>query len=371
MGPADARSRGQALRHDLLQQPTVWMATRASSGVVLRDLAHQCQIRPSIAVSPAHGDRCHRDLAERGRGELFWSAAQISHRAGTSRDWGSLDPLVLLCHRTPTMSETEGELPHNRAASTAGGVGENAIPDRQTPVWRDDFPSTHWTVVLTAATNGAPHAQEAMARLCETYWYPIYGFLRMKGHAPHQAEDLTQEFLGRMVHKDMLAGLTSEGGRFRAFLLTALKRFLANEWNRAHAQKRGSGRILVSFDETAENLYQKEIAVQTTPETLFERAWALAVLTRVFAELRAEYRAAGKEALFARVEGCLPGAHSQTTSGDGGAESSMSEAAIRMAALRLRRRYGQLLRSEIAATVSSRQEIDAEIRYLMEIVGRT
>jgi DNA-directed RNA polymerase specialized sigma24 family protein len=285
-------------------------------------------------------------------------------------DWGFLDPLVLHCHRTPTMSETEGEFSHTRAASLAGGVGENALPDRQTPVGRNEFPSTHWTVVLTAAASGTPHAEEAMARLCETYWYPVYGFLRMKGHAPHEAEDLTQDFLGRMVHKDMLAGLSSEGGRFRAFLLTALKRFLANEWNRAHAQKRGGGRIIVSFDETAENHYQKESAVHTTPETLFERAWALAVLSRVFAGLRAEYRAAGKEVLFARVEGCLPGAYSQAASGEAGAELKMSEAAIRMAAFRLRRRYGQLLRSEIAATVSRPDEIDAEIRYLIEIMGR-
>jgi RNA polymerase sigma-70 factor (ECF subfamily) len=269
------------------------------------------------------------------------------------------------------MSGTEDQFSHIRVTPIAGGVEENAIPDHRTPVRREVFPSTHWTVVLTAVASGGPQAEAAMARLCESYWYPVYGFLRMKGYAPHEAEDLTQTFLGRMVHKDMLAGLTSEGGRFRAFLLTALKRFLANEWNREHAQKRGGGRIIVSIDETAENRYQKEIADKTTPETLFERHWALAVLNRVFAGLRAEYRSAGKEALFARVEGCLPGAQSQTASGDAGTELKMSEAAIRMAAHRLRRRYGQMLRSEIAATVSSPDEIDAEIRYLIEIVGRT
>lgn len=265
------------------------------------------------------------------------------------------------------MSGTENQFSLIRVAPIAGGLEKEAAPH---PVRRAVFPSTHWTVVLTAAASGAPESEGAMGRLCETYWYPVYGFVRMKGYAPNEAEDLTQEFLCRMVHQDLLAGLTSEGGRFRAFLLTALKRFLANEWNRDHAQKRGGGRIMVSIDVTAENHYQKEIADQTTPETLFERSWALAVLSRVFAGLKAEYRAAGKEALFARVEGCLPGAQSQTTSGGAGAELQMSEAAIRMAAHRLRRRYGQLLRSEIAATVSRRDEIDAEIRYLIEIMGR-
>jgi len=266
------------------------------------------------------------------------------------------------------MNGTEGQIPLSREPSIPGGVETEAVSH---PGKREVFPSTHWTVVLTAAASGAPQAEEAMARLCEAYWYPVYGFLRMKGHGPHEAEDLTQEFLGRMVHKDMLAGLTSEGGRFRAFLLTVLKRFLANEWNRERAQKRGGGRIMVSIDDTAESQYQKEIAVQTTPETLFERAWALAVLSRVFAGLRAEYRAAGKEALFARIEGCLPGAQTQMASGEAGAELTMSEAAIRMAAHRLRRRYGQMVRSEIAATVSSPEEIDAEIRYLIEIMGQT
>jgi len=266
------------------------------------------------------------------------------------------------------MNGTEGQFSPTRAAAIAAGLGNEAIPH---PVRREVFPSTHWTVVLSAAASGAPQAEDAMASLCEAYWYPVYGFLRMKGYGPHEAEDLTQEFLGRMVHKDMLAGLTSEGGRFRAFLLTALKRFLANEWHREHAQKRGAGRSIISIDETAENHFQREIAVQTTPETSFERSWALAVLSRVFVGLRAEYRAAGKEALFVRIEGCLPGASNQADSREAGAELEMSEAAIRMAALRLRRRYGQLLRSEIAATVSSADEIDEEIRYLIEIMGRT
>jgi len=173
-----------------------------------------------------------------------------------------------------------------------------------------------------------------------------------------------------MVHQDLLAGLTSEGGRFRSFLLVALKRFLANEWHRQQAQKRGGGRIIVSIDETAENRYQRELVEPTTPETLFERHWAFTVLSQVFVRLREEYRAVGKEALFVRIESCLPGTQNQASAGDGDSELKMNEAAIRMAAHRLRRRYGQLLRSEIAATVSSPDEIDAEIRYLMEVIGR-
>ena len=232
------------------------------------------------------------------------------------------------------------------------------------------FRTTHWSLIVRAGQDDPVAARQALGELCRNYWYPLYAFVRRQGYPPADAEDLTQSFLATLLGKNYLADVRREKGKFRSFLLIAIKRFIGHEYERQHAQKRGGGRIIVSIDETAENHYQREIADKTTPETLFERSWALAVLSRVFAGLRAEYRAAGKEALFARVEGCLPGAQSQAASGDADTEPKMSEAATRMAAFRLRRRYGQLLRSEIAATVSSPDEIDAEIRYLMEIMGR-
>ena len=231
------------------------------------------------------------------------------------------------------------------------------------------FPSTHWSVVLSAAAGGAPHAEDALARLCKAYWYPLYVFLRRRGCSPEESEDLTQEFFSRLVHKEFLAGLTQEGGKFRSFLLTALTRFVANEWSRERAQKRGGGKAVISIDADAETRYGRELADHVTPQTLFERRWALTVLDRVLARLRQEYSAAGKQELFSRLEGCLPGAQSPVAYAEAGAALDIKEATLRMAALRLRRRYGQLLRAEIAATVSSPTEIDEEIRYLIRVVG--
>ncbi len=232
-----------------------------------------------------------------------------------------------------------------------------------------EFPSTHWSVVLAAGQRNAAEGEQALAKLCEAYWYPLYAFLRQHGHAPTQAEDLTQEFLARLIQKQSLNGLTQEGGRFRSFLLTALKRFLANEWRREHALKRGGGSLLVPINAIAEKRYQEECVETAAPDILFERRWAFVVLDRVLARLRAEYESLGKAELFTALQGCLPGADAGLSHAEAAAALHLGEGAVRMAAHRLRRRYGELLRQEVVATVATPAQIDDEIHYLIKVVG--
>jgi RNA polymerase sigma-70 factor (ECF subfamily) len=224
--------------------------------------------------------------------------------------------------------------------------------------------------VLAAGRKDDPESAAALQRLCAAYWCPLYAFIRRRGYSAEEAEDLTQEFFARLLEKDLLAGVTREGGRFRSFLLTVLKRFLANEWNREHAQKRSGGKPLLPIDDTAEMRYQRELTEQATPETLFERQWAAAVLDQVLVRLRDEYTAAGKKALFEQLQSCLPGAQSEIPYAQIAAAFGMKESAVRMAASRLRRRYGALLRAEIAVTVSKPEEINEEIGYLIGLVGQ-
>jgi RNA polymerase sigma factor (sigma-70 family) len=229
------------------------------------------------------------------------------------------------------------------------------------------FPPTRWSVVLHAAQSGSPDSEKALANLCEAYWYPLYAYLRHQGHSPEQAEDLTQEFLARLVHKHYLDGLTQEGGKFRSFLLTALKRFLANERDREQAKKRGGGKVMIPMDANAEARYRRELIDQATPEALFERQWAFTVMDRVLARIQDEYTRLGKGKLFDLLQDCLPGADGQSSYAQAGAALQLKESSVRMAALRLRRRYGQLLREEIAQTVASPKEIEEEIRHLITV----
>ena len=232
------------------------------------------------------------------------------------------------------------------------------------------FPSTHWSVVLVAAQGGARDADQALASLCQAYWHPLYAFVRKRGSTPQEAEDLTQEFFLRLVRKELLQGVTRDGGKFRSFLLTALKRFLVNEWQHDRAQKRGGGKPVISIDEAAERRVRDLLVDPHTPETVFEQQWALTVLERTLEQLREEYTRAGRQQVFARLQHCLPGAQERIAYAEVGAALQLNEAAARMAAHRLRRRYGELLRAEIAATVSSPEEVDEEIRHLIEVTGR-
>jgi len=242
------------------------------------------------------------------------------------------------------------------------------VPDRSSeadPEGQRSFVTTHWSIVLAAAHESRPDAQAALATLCETYWYPLYSCVRRKGYRAEEAQDLTQEFFATLLQKDYLRVADPERGRFRSFLLASLNHFLANEWDRARAQKRGGGRRMISMDiPGAESRCSIEPADDLTAEKLYERQWALTLLDLVLKQLRQESVREGKEHLFDRLKEFLGGAASDIPYSQVAAELGMTEAAVKMAVHRLRRYYRRLLRAEIAQTVASAAAIDDEIRHL-------
>jgi RNA polymerase sigma factor (sigma-70 family) len=232
------------------------------------------------------------------------------------------------------------------------------------------FQTTSWSLILAAASNPAD-AREALATLCETYWNPVYAFIRRNGLDPDKAQDLTQEFFARLIEKNYLEDADSRRGRFRSFLLTSVKHFLANEWDRERALKRGGGRTPVSFDAAeAEQWYIPAAADEVTPETLFERRWAVSLLERVMSRLRAEYVAASKEKQFASMEIFLDQDSKEASYEEVAMRLEVSPGALRMSALRMRQRYRALLRAEIAETVAAPEEIDEEIKFLVSKLHR-
>jgi RNA polymerase sigma factor (sigma-70 family) len=244
-------------------------------------------------------------------------------------------------------------------------------PPSDQPASSGGFAATRWTLVLSAARGSeTPRAAAALAELCRIYWYPLYAYVRRRDYDVPEAEDLTQEFLARLLAKNYLADVDRRKGKFRAFLLAALKHFLANEWHRSHAQKRGGGAIVLSLDaNTAEDRYRLEPFHNMTPERLFERQWALTVLDRVLAGLQAEMTAQAKQALFEALKHCLTEQRQSGGYAEVAAELGMTEGAVKTAAHRLRRRYRELLREEIAQTVAGPDEIEEEIRYLLSCLS--
>jgi len=227
------------------------------------------------------------------------------------------------------------------------------------------FALTHWSVVLAAGRSHSTHARAALEKLCRTYWPPIYAFVRRQGHSSHDAQDLTQEFFARLLEKNSLASVERSKGRFRSFLLASLKHFLANEWDKARAQKRGGGQILIPIDaKAAESTCGFELADSLTAEKIFERRWALALLEQVMSRLRADYAGTGKAMQFERLKATLTGERSSIPYAEIGAALGQSEGAVKVAVHRLRQRYRELLREEIAQTVSRPDEVQEEIRAL-------
>ena len=233
------------------------------------------------------------------------------------------------------------------------------------PTRKDRFATTHWSIVVSAGDSQSPEARLALATLCENYWFPLYAFVRRAGCSAEDAQDLTQEFFARLLAQRLLTRVDRQRGKFRSFLLAALKHFLADQWDHAHAQKRGGGQTVISFDSLdAETRYRLEPASDLTPEKMFEKQWALSLLEQVLSRLHAELVAEGKSALFEALKDTLTGVRS-TTYAAVGAELGMAEGAVKVAAHRMRRRYRALLREEIAQTVTSPDEIADEIRYLL------
>jgi RNA polymerase sigma-70 factor (ECF subfamily) len=230
------------------------------------------------------------------------------------------------------------------------------------------FATTHWSVVLEAQ-GPTPVAQEALEKLCRTYWRPIYGFVRRQGVGPEEAKDLTQGFFALLLERRDFDAVRKEKGRLRSYLLTSLKHFLTNERNRAMAIKRGAGQQLIPLEDLRE---RERIGFEHTEtlaaDQIYERRWALSVLDQVLARLGDEYRAAGNIQLFDRLQKSLTAEPDGASPADIAHEFGMTESAVRQASYRLRQRYRQLLREEIAHTVMAPGDIEDELRHLIAVL---
>jgi len=232
------------------------------------------------------------------------------------------------------------------------------------------FATTHWSVVLAAGRTTEPQSAAALEKLCRTYWYPLYAYLRRRGHTEHDAQDLTQGFFGQLLERDWLHGVTHEKGRFRSFLLASLNYYLADQRDRATAQKRGGGRALISFDaEQAEERYRLEPVDERSPDKLFERRWAMELLDQVLIRLSREFVEAGKGELFERLRPYLVEGGGASTYAQIAREAGLTEEAFKKAVQRMRRRYHELFREEIAQTVASSAEVEEELRHLCGVMA--
>jgi DNA-directed RNA polymerase specialized sigma24 family protein len=232
------------------------------------------------------------------------------------------------------------------------------------------FATTHWSVVLAAGQGESAQAQRALETLCRAYWYPIYAYVRRKGYKPEEAQDLTQEFFAQLIAKEHFRFADRTKGKFRGFLLARLDYFLAREWSRAHRQKRGGQFTFISMDEhPPEERYQLEPADLETPEKKFLRQWALTVLKQAMNALQKECEAHAKGPLFREARNLISGERHPAAYAQISKTLNMAEGAVRVAVHRLRQRYGELLRQEVANTVTSQEEIDEELRYLFQILS--
>ena len=226
-------------------------------------------------------------------------------------------------------------------------------------------------MVLSARDKNSPQSADALEKLCRVYWYPLYAFVRRSGQTREDAEDLTQAFFARLLEKNFLGAAEPERGRFRSFLLVALKRFLANEWDRVRAQKRGGGQTHVPLDtELAERKFKAETrAGEISPDRLYDRRWALTLIEQTLARLRAEFEDAGKVGEFERLKSFLTADKHEISHTTAAAELGLSEGALRVAVHRLRKRYRELFREEIAHTLAGDEDIDTELRHLLTVLS--
>lgn len=238
------------------------------------------------------------------------------------------------------------------------------------PAGAGQFATTHWSLVVAAGDRASPQSQQALAALCSAYWYPLYAYVRRRGHDAHQAQDLTQGFFTRLLEKDFLQVVDREKGKFRSFLLAAFQHFLANEYDRVRAKKRGGGRRHLSLDfAAAESRYGLEPSHRLTPERLFERRWALVLLDQVLARLREEFVQTEKARVFDALKVYLMWDQKAVPYRQVAKELAMKEGAVKVAVHRLRRRYRDMLRDEIARTVHEPGQIEEEIQDLFAALG--
>jgi len=232
------------------------------------------------------------------------------------------------------------------------------------------FATTHWSVVLKAGRADTTHAQDALAKLCQNYWYPLYAYVRRRGHSAHDAQDLTQAFFLCLLARQSLADADPNRGRFRSFLIGAMNHFLADEWEKMRTQKRGQGQTVISLDlALAEQRFDLEPTDNATPDKAFDREWATALLDVVLNNLESEYQWENKAELFKALKQTLAGKRESQPYVILAARLEMNEGAVRVAVHRLRKRYRQLLQAEIAHTVGSPEEVKEELNYLFRVIG--
>jgi len=230
------------------------------------------------------------------------------------------------------------------------------------------FSTTHWSVVLAAGKEDSPAAEAALERLCRTYWYPLYVFVRRKGQSPHDAQDLTQEFFARFLEKRFVSLADQSRGKFRTFLLRSLEHFLINEWTKARAAKRGGVTKTISWDEQeAEQRYLLELVDGTAPDKAYEKRWAMSLLEQVMERLREEFKSERTD-LFEALKTTVWGEATDASYQQIGAKLGMGEGAVKVAAHRMRHRYRDLLRAEVGHTVATSDEVDEELRYLAAVL---
>ncbi len=232
------------------------------------------------------------------------------------------------------------------------------------------FLTTHWSVVL-AAGHPSPRSQAALEKLCRTYWYPLYTYVRRRGYSPEDAQDLTQEFFFRLLRHNWVAAADQARGRFRSFLLMALNRFLTNEWHKGSARKRGGGVRMIPLEfQTAETRFVREPVDTRTPEQCYEQQWVFTLLDEVLVRLRAEYAAQDQAALFDSLRPSLIGSRETQPYAQLATALGLTEGAVKVAVHRLRGRYRERLREEIAQTVATPEEVEAELRHLFRVLAR-
>jgi RNA polymerase sigma-70 factor (ECF subfamily) len=279
-----------------------------------------------------------------------------------------LQPLISRCALTPIPSKCAGVSDTER--NPFGDKRDRTGVDAELPQPRECFNTTRWSVVLTAREPGSPQAEVALAELCNTYWYPLYAFVRRKGHNPQDAQDLTQAFFARVLEKNYVAQADRARGRFRTFLLAALTHFLADEWDKARCLKRGGDREIISFDgASAEERYRLEPIDQFDASKLYERRWVTTLFARVLARLEQEFRDSGKGRLFDGLKGSLVADESALSYAELGARLGMKGDAVKQAVHRMRRRYRELFREEIAQTVAGPAEVEDELRHLFAVLS--
>jgi RNA polymerase sigma factor (sigma-70 family) len=306
------------------------------------------QGRQSPDLTPLYRTLSKRKFRELS--ELICFGADPHHR-----DWADAGDLWAFNQPHPCYTRTIGRY-----------VG---MQTKTTKLHPRGFATTHWSAVLNAREIDSEQARTALAELCRSYWFPLYGFIRTRGHDGHTAEDLTQEFMSQLFQSSALQSVDRQKGRFRAFLLASLKNFLANDHRRSQTQKRGGGHAIISLDsEEADERFNNLPSASATPEQVFDRQWAQALMEQVFAKLRLEFDRDDGGKRFDLLKIYLLDDGQQFRYADTAAKLGVGEGALKSAIYRLRQRYAELLRKEIANTVSTPAEIEAEIRYLFSIL---